>query len=344
MAQYQMLADFDAESAARALELAEALGLDEQRAQLLITIGSARWFRGDRDGRDDIHRGLQIALSGNYLQTARRAYINLSACAEKEGDLHDALRLVHEAQTVDERLGATDSLRWDGATATYVLFELGEWDQCGPAADEFLTESERRPNYMDSWVRLVRARLRLALGDVNGALEDQAAGLSAARLAKDPQMVHPAVVVSAYLLVEAGLEEQGGQLLDEVMLNDARTIGDLLAGMVIDLAVVADRLGRREEVGQWLAASGDSKWLQAARAMLEHDFEHALEVLETIRAIRAWSVARLWAARVLAANGRYRQAEATLEPALHFFRSVGAVGLIREATTLTESPDQATSA
>jgi hypothetical protein len=44
---------------------------------------------------------------------------------------------------------------------------------------------------MDSWVRLTRARLRLARDDLHGALVDQSTALSAARTAKDPQVVYP---------------------------------------------------------------------------------------------------------------------------------------------------------
>jgi tetratricopeptide (TPR) repeat protein len=153
-ARYQMLAsDFDADSACEALQQAEQLGLDEQRAHLLITIGSARWFAGDRGGREDIRRGLDAALAGNYLLTAKRAYINVGACAEKDGDLRQALRLAQEAEAIDQRLGIGDDVRWDRATVAELLFELGEWKRSAAGAEELVTESEQRaPHYMDTWV------------------------------------------------------------------------------------------------------------------------------------------------------------------------------------------------
>jgi hypothetical protein len=146
-----MLADFDTKSARQALELAEALGFDEQRAQLLITVGSARWFSGDRDGRTDILRGLEIALAGDYPQATWRAYVNLGGCAEQEGDLQESLRLSNEAGRVAQRLGVRDELRWHQATAIELFFELGQWQECAAAADDFVAESRRRgKHYMDA--------------------------------------------------------------------------------------------------------------------------------------------------------------------------------------------------
>jgi hypothetical protein len=188
---------------------------------------------------------------------------------------------------------------------------------------------------MDTWVRLTRARLRLARDEVPGAIEDQAAGLAAARLAKDPQVLFPALAVSACLLAGAGHPEQGEKLLDEILGNDPRRIRDLMAGAFLDLALAAERLGRTVEIRQWIAASGDSRWSQAGCALLDHDFEHALSVLEGMGAVRGVNLARLWAARVFAESRRHADAEAALEPALSFFHSVGAKRFIREAEALS---------
>jgi predicted ATPase len=338
-ARYQMLAsDFDADGAREALQQAGQLRLDEQRAQLLITIGAARWFTGDRGGREDIRQGLDSAVAGNYLLTAKRAYINLGACAEKDGDLREALRLADEAEAIDQRLGIGDDVRWDRATATELLFELGEWKRSAVGAEELVAESERRaPHYMDTWVRLTRARLRLARDEVRGAIEDQAEGLAAARLAKDPQAMFPALAVSACLLSGSGHPEEAEKLLDEILGNDPQRIRDLMAGAFLDLALAADRLGRTVATRQWIAASGDSRWAQAACALLDHDFQQALAILEDMGAVRGLNLARLWAARVFAESGHQAEAEATLRPALEFFDSVAAKRFIREAEALTVS-------
>jgi hypothetical protein len=108
-----------------------------------------------------------------------------------------------------------------------------------------------------------------------------------------------------------------------------------MAGAFLDLALAGDRLGRIVEIRQWIAASGDSRWSQAGCALLDHDFEHALNVLEDMGAVRGVNLARLWAARVFAESGRRTEAETTLQPALSFFHSVGAKRFIREAEALS---------
>jgi hypothetical protein len=157
-------------------------------------------------------------------------------------------------------------------------------------------------------------------------------------MAKDPQVLYPALTVSAYLLADAGRLEEAGQLLDEFVTKEPCAIGELLVGTVIDLVLAADRLGRTVEVKQWVAASGESLWSRAARALLDHDFPRGLAALEDIGAIRSLNLARLWAARASIASGGNGDVDATLEPALHFFRSVGAKRFIRRAEALSGAP------
>ncbi len=79
LARFQMLAGrLDPEVAAEALELAESLQLDELRATNLVTVGTARATAGDRAGKDDIQRGLDLALDRNLPAIAYRAYNNLA--------------------------------------------------------------------------------------------------------------------------------------------------------------------------------------------------------------------------------------------------------------------------
>jgi hypothetical protein len=157
-------------------------------------------------------------------------------------------------------------------------------------------------------------------------------------MAKDPQVIYPALTVSAYLLADAGRLQEAGHLLDEFMAKEPCAVGKLLIGTVIDLALAADRLGRTVEVKHWLAASGDSLWWRAARALLDHDFPRGLAALEDIGAVRSLNLARLWAARVSLASGQDGDLEATLTPALQFFHSVGAKRFIRQGEALSGAP------
>jgi len=88
---------------------------------------------------------------------------------------------------------------------------------------------------------------------------------------------------------------------------------------------------------QWLAGSGESLWSRAARALVDHDFQPGLALLEDIGAIRSLNVARLWAARVSFESGRTADVEESLNPALDFFHSVGAKRFVRRAEALSVS-------
>src|SRR6202050_5933635 len=73
LARSRMLADeFDAQIAQQALALAEQLGLDEARADVLVTAGTGRAGAGDPQGKADMQRGLEIALAGHLLDRAVR--------------------------------------------------------------------------------------------------------------------------------------------------------------------------------------------------------------------------------------------------------------------------------
>jgi class 3 adenylate cyclase len=336
LARYRMLADeFDVQIALDALELAEALELDETRANLLITIGTGRALLGDPQGTADIRRGLEIALTGNFLSAAVRGYSNLAHITQGvEGDLHEGLHLALEAEKAAQRFGAKATLRWTRGALIGFWFELGHWDQCTRAADEFLTESAALgPHYYDAYVRSARSLIRLAYGDVEGALEDQAELLISARQAKDRQILHPALGVSAYLLAAAGRADEGQRILAELFAAGTADLSNLFESFT-DCLLAAEILGRRDEARQWLGAPRDSPWFTVAHALADQEFVRAAESLDSMGAARSAALARLRAAQELVKTGRPAEAHNQLRHALNFFRSVGATRFIREGEAL----------
>src|SRR4029077_4763998 len=164
LVRYQMLArEFDEEAAREALQLAESLGLDEIRAQLVTTIGTARDYSGHPEGRLDIERGLAIALAGNWLEATIRGYTNLASGFEYAGNLREALRVTLKVEEVALRLGGPVRRRWVEGNLISLWLDLGEWEKCAQGADEFLAESERiGPHYPDASVHGARAVMRFA--------------------------------------------------------------------------------------------------------------------------------------------------------------------------------------
>ena len=336
LARYRMLADeADAETGREALELAEALGLDEVRAHVLITNGTGRVMAGDPKGIADIRRGLEIALAGNFLFVAIRGYSNLAHVTQSmNGDLHEGLRLALEAQRVAQRLGTKGALRWTSGALTGFWFEMGDWDRCARTADEFLAESAALgPHYYDSYVRSARAWIRLARGDVEGALSDQAELLISARQAKDPQTLYPALGVSAYLLADAGRADDGRRILAELFATGTVNLSTLFVSFT-DCLLAAEILGWRDEARRWLGAPPRSPWFAAARALTDQEFVRAADSLGSMGAARSAALARLRAAQELMAEGRQAEADDQLQQALGFFRSVGATRFIRDGEGL----------
>jgi len=336
LARYRMLADeFDAETGREALELAEALGLDEVRASVLITNGTGRVIAGDPDGVADIRRGLEIALAGNFLFSAVRGYSNLAHVVQGvHGDLHEGLRLALEAEKVAHRSGAKSGLRWTSGALIGFWFEMGDWDRCAPAAEGFLAESAALgPHYYDSYVRSARAWMRLARGDAEGALADQAELLVSARQAKDPQTLYPALGVAAYLLAAAGRADEARRILAELFAAGTADLSNLFVSFT-DCLLAAEILGCQDEAQRWLGASRDSPWLAAARALAGQELVRAADSLGSMGAARSAALARLRAAQELIAKGGRAEADDQLRQALGFFRSVGATRFIREGEGL----------
>jgi class 3 adenylate cyclase/tetratricopeptide (TPR) repeat protein len=335
LARYQMVADeFDAQIAQEALDLAEQLGLAEVRAHVLITTGAARAVAGDPQGKADIQRGLEIALAGNFLAAAVRGYSNLSRSHYLDGDLPEALRLALEAAKVAQRFGTKATVRWTRAVLICIWFELGNWDKCAPAADEFLAESTALgSHYFDTSIRHCRSWIRLARGDTEAALADQRESLISGRPAKDPQILFPALAGSAYVLALAGRADEAQPILSELFSISAVDVSAPDESST-DCVLAAEILGRRDEARRWLSTWRDSPWSAAARELADQEFVAAAESLDSMGAARSAALARLRAAQELARTGPRAEADDQLRRALSFFRSVGATRFIRQAEEL----------
>jgi len=338
-ARYQMIADqFDAQTARQALDLAEELGLDEVRAHVLITTGMARDLAGDPQGRADLQLGLEIALAGNHLGAAIRGCTNLSTAHCMDGDLPEGLRFALEAEKVAQRLGTKATLRGTRASLVGLWFELGNWDKCTRAADEFLAESAAGgPHYSDTFIRCCRSWMRLARDDLQAALEDQRESLISARQAKDPQALHPALTFSAYVLAAVGRADEAQPILAELFAAgtaDESGVGESFT----DCLLAAEMLGRRDQARQWLGTRRDSPWFVAARALADQEFVAAAESLDSMGAARSAALVRLRAAQELARTERPTEADDQLRQTLSFFRAVDATRFIREAEALLAAP------
>jgi tetratricopeptide (TPR) repeat protein len=308
--------------------------LDEIRARALNTLGVSRVKLGDPKGLADIERCLEITEIGSYDRL--RAFINLASTVGELGKLTRSVELHEEGLREAERVGGLESVRWLRAERAWDEYLTGRWNQAVAHAEEFIAEVEGgQPHYMEAVVREVRALIRRARGDGEGALADSARALILARAAQDPQALYPALAFQSQILLAIGLRAEAVSLVDELLaLLPSRRSG-FVSYWASTLAVVLTALGRRDEVEPVIeSATISTRWLDAARAYAAGAFEEAANVYAEIGALSDEAFARLRAAEALVDAGRRVDADSELQQALAFYRSVGAAAYIREGERL----------
>jgi class 3 adenylate cyclase/tetratricopeptide (TPR) repeat protein len=339
LSRFQMLAG-DAEAAIRlgheAMSMmAELGGNEEGRAFVLNNIGAARVSSGDDGGLEDIEESLAISVSINSSESIR-GYGNLASTLTDLGRLDRRQEILERGIAAAERFGIRDFLSWLTGELLRQPYWEGRWNEASQGLDELIEEFEAIDFWMETPCRWLRGRIELARGNAKRALEDVERAIDRAGVGKDPQLVWPAVAVGARLYANSD-RRRANELADEV-LSDWQVHGNTVAGASdwpADLAVALDGLGRAQDFLD--AAPGarmSNPWLEAALAYAAGDFGAAAEVYARIGALPEEAYARLRAAEAFVREGRRAEADAQLQPALAFWRSVDAAAYVREGEAL----------
>jgi tetratricopeptide (TPR) repeat protein len=331
IARYQMLAGNRAEAieaGREAVALAERLELDDVQASALNTIGMSRWHLGEEEGYADVERAVEIALLANSHE-ASRAYYNLGALALELGDVPRAGELYEQAVDAAERFGNASMRQSARAMLTPVLILGGRWTEALRLADDVIAEFEAAGgHYMEGSFRSGRALLRVAFGDNEGALADAERAVSLARTATEPQAVVAPVGRALRVYGALGRTVEATTIVDEMLDNWATRA----VGFFEDFAWIAESVGRISQIRELIeAAPRQTTAAAAGLALLDGEYARAAAVYERA----AWrgdaAEAHLRAAEQLAGAGRRAEADAHLERALAFYRSVGATFYVRRA-------------
>ncbi len=184
LSRFRMLADEYEEAIVlgrQALELAERLGLEEIRAHALDNVGVARVNMGDAGGVADLERSIEIALAASSRECVR-AYMNLGQAYWVLGDRRRSARAEEEGLTAAaQRFGGMGITRGLRANMMENEFIAGRWDEAFRLADEFIAETEAgSPHFYEGTPRYIRGAIRLARGDTLGGLADAERGLEVA--------------------------------------------------------------------------------------------------------------------------------------------------------------------
>jgi tetratricopeptide (TPR) repeat protein len=307
------------EAIGEALALAEALRLDEVRAEALTFRGHARMVAGDDTGIEDLEQAVEVA-EGLRSPVLVRSCANLATALVGLGQLDRAWIVYDQSRDAAERLGDAVGLHWLDAERPYEHYWRGNWDEALALIESSLREPDG--GWVDHACRSIRAWIRLARGDEAGALEDASNALEFARRAKEPSALCHGLALNARLLAEIGRHDEAALLADEAVAQ-AATPGVLQSFWTADLADALHDLGRGE-VPMPTGRRTASRWVSAARLLTASEYRDAADEFAAIGARPEEARTRLRAAVALAAEGRREDADAELERARAFYEEVGA--------------------
>jgi tetratricopeptide (TPR) repeat protein len=208
----------------------------------------------------------------------------------------------------------------------------GNWPAAHAHADGFIASCASTPHYMESPNRGIRAAIRLAKGDRAGALEDARAAEDLGREIGDPQVVLPALLLRARVHMETGDRAGAEAMLDELLEAGPKALCS--DGWLVQLPPVLLTLGRTPD---YLNAPGgllQTPWLEAMLAVAAGNWQRGAEILDSVGTPGDAADVRRVGAEVLLRDGRRREAEALLPPALRFYESVGATARVQAGRAL----------
>jgi class 3 adenylate cyclase/tetratricopeptide (TPR) repeat protein len=334
-ARFRMLAGDSDEAlriAAEALSLAEELGLDELRVHALTTLGSTRNQVPGGWGTNELEDALHIALAANS-PLAATTVLNLAVLKWRKADLTGAIDLYRDAYALAERFGDAQTQRFTRGNLVYAEYFVGDWDEAKGEADAFILECETTPHYQEGLVREARAEIRIARGDVEGALQDWARALEVARAAKDPQALVPSLLAYARGLALLGRIDEAAPYADEALGYLEEHLG--FRGVLSIAVGIAEDLGIEQRIEALFATSPpEDDWDTVALAVVRGDYLEAARIYDDCGAVTPAAHARLYGARALIRSGREQEGQIELQKALGFYRSVGATFFVRQAEEL----------
>jgi class 3 adenylate cyclase len=193
-----------------AIAMANEFGLDDLAARALQYRGVARTELGDLGGLDDLRESIERLAGGpamplaiGRLNLADVTWMSVGAAAGLE--LHEALQVFCEPR------GLRGSLWWSKSESTWMLFDLGRWDELLAVVDEVAASSGETGGLQALELGLPHQALVLARrGNPRAAASIVADLLPKARAGNDMQLLAPGL--SSAALVARALDDIDGAL------------------------------------------------------------------------------------------------------------------------------------
>ncbi len=327
------------EAAPDALEAAERLGLDSERAGILNRLGSALFGLGrEEEGRARMAESIEVAERTGFSDDLATAYLNFADALHLAGHAAEAREVAQlGVARVEDRIvvssgGSNRSMRFIHLNLAEIHYELGEWELADANLD---AAGHSNQGVAGAHGDLRRAQLALARGDIEQATAVLEHADEVLRDALEPQYIALLAALQADLATRAGdldrARDAAGRGLDRIQFcsEDGIRIA-LVAGVA--LSVEADAAVRARDLADDEAERAAIERARSMRELVraaaedagERPVESALLAVAEAEMARAegeddpalWStVAELWGALERpypAAIARWRQAEASL--------------------------------
>jgi tetratricopeptide (TPR) repeat protein len=236
-----------------------------------------------------------------------------------------------EALRLAERYGDAASVRFIRGNRIWAQFMLGDWDRALKTANAFIEECEAgSPHILEGPVHDVRAAIRISRGDRDGALRDQLRALELARDRLDLFHRLGGIANTAVRYAELGrIEEARTLALETIPL--VRETG--VHGALIWLGLYADALGVAEDLrAASVLGTGPAVpfWRNAVVRTLDGELSAVSDQMAGAGNPTIEASLRMHAGLRLLSAGRTGEAQAELERALAFYRSVDASAYVAE--------------
>ncbi len=219
------------ELASRAREVSQEIGWQGGLAEATNVRGIERVYAGDRGGVEDIVKSIELAHASGSAGVLARCLNTIAVAYQVLGEPGLGLAERLEALAVSEQVGSPSLLQWfDGVLADH-HYRVGNWVEAARLADSFLAAvNAGSPNVVAYQVYVVRAELRVATGDLEGARGDAEAALLAGRGAGEVQALGYALSAAAHVFASTGASERAVVVARELLDALDRRLPDAVRG------------------------------------------------------------------------------------------------------------------
>jgi tetratricopeptide (TPR) repeat protein len=295
---------------------------------VLNTLSTMKFIDGELEESDRLLEQIfEFAAPGSA--QLFRALANYAMTASANGDREAWLPRWERALEMATRAGDRASIRWLESSRIDDALNLGRWDEVLRLADAFLAQG---PHYLSHTILLYKAIVLAARGKREEALALRDGALEAAAATTEHQVAIPTRLFSAGVSLLADDPARARELVMETEVI-AANLAYRAPGIGGFITTTLARTGRSEA---WLAIharGAPTRRMIAMRLVLSGDVVAGADAWARVSP-HDEACARLYAARVLAAQGRRPEAEVQLERGLAFFRAVGATKIVRDGESL----------